>query len=271
MAAEEPVGVTLHSLPLYVRLAGRPVILLGDGEGGGRGGGEAAAAKRRLLERAGATIVGEDASAALAIVALDDDAAALAAIARLKARGVLVNAVDRPDSCDFTLPAIVDRSPVIVAIGTGGASAGLAAALRQRLEALLPASLGPLAERLHALRAAIRLALPGLDDRRRALGAAFAEGGALDPLVAVPDAVGSWLATPGTPPARLVVLTLRSADPDDLTLRDARALALADRVYHRADAPPAILDRARADALRIVSDDPPLAREPGLTIWVEGA
>ena len=255
--------MTLHSLPLFVRLAGRPVILLGDGE--------AAAAKRRLLERAGAAIVGEEADAALAIVALEDEADALAAVARLKARGVLVNAVDRPEHCDFTLPAIIDRSPVIVAIGTGGASAGLAAALRQRLEALLPATLGPLAERLHALRSAIRLALPSLDERRRALGAAFGEGGALDPLAAAPEAVGPWLAAPGTPPSDVVIVTLRSPDPDDLTLRQARALAQADRVYHVANAPTAILDRARADALRIVAEGPPETREPGLTIWVEWA
>ena len=255
--------MTLHSLPLFVRLAGRPVILLGEGD--------AEAAKRRLLERAGAVIVKEDAPAALAIVAIEDDDAALAAVARLKARGVLVNAVDRPDLCDFTLPAIIDRSPVIVAIGTGGASAGLAAALRQRLEALLPASLGTLAERLHALRATIRLAFPSLDARRRALGVAFAEGGALDPLAAKPEAVGPWLANPDAPPDRLTTLTLRSADPDDLTLGQARALALADRVYHTAGVPAAILDRARADALRIVSDAPPVTLEPGLTIWMEWA
>lgn len=253
----------LHSLPLFVRMAGRAVILLGEGE--------PAAAKRRLLERAGAAIVGEAAEAALAIVAIEDDAEALAAIARLKARGVLVNAVDRPDHCDFTLPAIIDRSPVIVAIGTGGASAGLAAALRQRLEAMLPATLGPLTERLYALRAAIRLAYPVLDDRRRALGAAFAQGGALDPLRAPAEAVGTWLTTPEAPSNRHVTVRLRSADPDDLTLGAARALALADRIYHLASIPPAILDRARADAVRIASDSPPAAGEAGLTVWMEWA
>src|SRR3546814_12024458 len=95
----------MHSLPLFVRLNGRPVILVGEGE--------AAEAKARLLRRAGAQIVGEEAEAALAIVALDDNAAAPAAIARLKERGILVNAVDRPAQCDFTLPAIVDRDPEI--------------------------------------------------------------------------------------------------------------------------------------------------------------
>ncbi|WP_404374072.1 bifunctional precorrin-2 dehydrogenase/sirohydrochlorin ferrochelatase [Sphingomonas sp. MMS24-J45] len=244
-------------------MGGRAVILLGEGE--------PAAAKRRLLERAGAEIVGEEASAALAIVAIEEDAEALAAITRLKARGVLVNAVDRPKHCDFTLPAIVDRSPVIVAIGTGGASAGLAAALRQRLETLLPATLGPLTERLSAMRAAIRLAFPTLDDRRRALGAAFAEGGALDPLRAAPEAVNVWLERPDAAAARRVTIRLRSSDPDDLTLGEGRALALADRIYHRADMPAAILDRARADAVRIVADAAPDNGDAGVTVWMEWA
>ena len=255
--------MTLHSLPLFVRLAGRPVILLGDGE--------AADAKRRLLERAGAVIGGEDAEAALAIVAIPDERAAAEAVARLKARGVLVNAVDRPDWCDFTLPAIIDRDPVLIAIGTGGASAGLAAALRQRLETLLPASLGGLAAGLDQARAAIRARLPAIDDRRRALGAALAPGGALDPLQADADAVPLWLAGASEADSAVVTIYLRSADPDDLTLREARLLGLADRIYVGADVPPAILDRARADAVRIPSASQPAEPGPGLTLYMEMA
>ena len=253
--------MSLHSLPLFVRLAGRPVILLGDGE--------AAAAKRRLLERAGAAIVGEVADAVLAIVAIEEEDAAMAAVARLKARGVLVNAVDRPDACDFTLPAIVDRAPVLVAIGTGGVSAGLAAALRQRLEGLLPADLGGLATALHAARSALRARFPDGGARRRALAAAMAAGGPLDPLAEAGD-VGGWLDRAGEPSAAsTVTIRLRSPDPDDLTLREARTLASADRVYHRADVPAAILDRARADAARIVGHAPVSDPEPGLSVDLE--
>ena len=231
-------AVTLHSLPLFVRLDGRPVILLGEGE--------PAAAKRRLLERAGAVLVGEAADAALAVVALDEPDAA---VARLRARGILVNAVDRPDLCDFTLPAIVDRDPVIVAIGTGGVSAGLAAALRQRLEALIPATLGGLAQSLYAIRPQLRQRFPDMGERRRALGAAMAAGGPLDPLAAEMTAA-DWLAAPAEPAVGRVRIVLHSDDPDDLTLREARALANADCVLHGADVPVAVLDRARADAVR---------------------
>ncbi|WP_448662899.1 bifunctional precorrin-2 dehydrogenase/sirohydrochlorin ferrochelatase [Sphingomonas sp. CJ20] len=250
--------MTLAALPLFVRLAGRPVILIGEGE--------PADAKRRLLERAGAKIVGEDESAALAIVALD---APEEAVARLRARGVLVNAVDRPELCDFTTPAIVDRDPVIVAIGTGGVSAGLAAALRQRLEALLPANLGARARALHAARTALRARWPDGGARRRALAQAFA--GPLDPLAeASDDAVARWLeAADGEDAASFLAFSPTSPDPDDLTLRQARALARANRVFHHPEVPAALLDRARADAARIACDAPPATPGPGHSIFIE--
>lgn len=246
----------MHSLPIFVRLQDRPVILLGTGE--------AADAKRLLLERAGAMIVGEDADAALAIVALGDDADVV--VGRLKARGILVNAVDRPDLCDFTLPAIVDRDPVLVAIGTGGASAGLAKALRQRLETLLPASLGALAAGLRAARGRIRDRWPDPADRRRAIDGALQEGGALDPL-ADHGGVDGWIeGASDTTGDALVPILLASADPDDLTIRQARLLGQADRIYHRPQVAPAILDRARADAVRISCSAAPDVPGPGLSL-----
>ncbi|MCE7795238.1 siroheme synthase [Sphingobium sufflavum] len=235
----------MHSLPLFLRLTGRPAILIGTGE--------AADAKRRLLERAGALVVDEDSPAAIAIIACDDGEEKEAATVRLRARGVLLNVVDRPDLCDFTMPAIVDRDPVIIAVGTGGASAGLAKAVRQRIERLLPPQLGALAQALDAAKGAIRGRWPDARDRRGALDAGLAQGGALDP-VAVRDgaeAVTRWLAAADDqPPARTVGLTLSSPDPDELTLRAARLLGEADVVLYGPGVPPLILDRARADAVR---------------------
>ena len=253
----------MHSLPLFVRLKGRPVILLGDGE--------PAAAKRRLLERAGADIVGEDESASLAIVAIEEDAEAEAAIARLKARGVLVNAVDRPAACDFTLPAIVDRDPVLIAIGTGGASAGLAKALRQRLEQMLPAGLGSIAAALGSARARLRARWPEAAERRRAIDAAFDPGGPLDPMGdAAPGAVERWLESTGDTSAPVYRhFTVASDDPDDLTLAQARWLAQADTIYHTPLVSPAILTRARADAARIACDAAPAEAPQGMTLFVD--
>lgn len=252
----------MHSLPVFVRLSGRPVILLGDGE--------AAAAKRRLLERAGALIIDdENAGAALAIVALDGDAADAAA-ARLKARGFLVNVVDRPELCDFTTPAIVDRDPVLIAIGTGGASAGLAKALRQRLEALLPPWLGGIANFLSESRAALRRRWPDNGDRRRAIDALLAEGGLLDPLGATAPALAEVATLEvSPPPGRIETVRIASADPDDLTLRAARLLGSADALWHAGDVPDAILSRARADAERHIAAVPPEAPDSGLALWLE--
>jgi uroporphyrin-III C-methyltransferase / precorrin-2 dehydrogenase / sirohydrochlorin ferrochelatase len=245
----------VHSLPIFLRLADRAVILLGDGP--------MADAKARLLDRAGARRVGEADDAAIAIVAYGD-ARADAAAGRLKARGLLVNVVDRPDLSDFTFPAIVDRDPVLVAIGTGGASAGLAAALRQRIEVFLPAGLGGVARALHAARSQLQARFPALDDRRRASADLRAPGGALDPLINH-DEPGRRIADAAPASARTQEIRITSPDPDDLTIRAARLLGLADRIYHDAELPTCILDRARGDAERIAGT-PPLVAQPGLTL-----
>ena len=249
----------MHSLPVFLRLHGRAVILTG--------GGEAADAKRRLLERAGARIVGEAEDAVLAIVSDGDEAT----VQRLRARGIWVNATDRPELCDFTLPAIIDREPVLIAVGTGGASAGLAKALRQRIEAMLPAGLGLLATALHDARAAIRQRWPDAAARRRAIDAGLAAGALIDPFSdGAADALPDWLAGgDGAQGDRLETIRLLSGDPDDLTLRAARLLGEADRLYHAPDVPIAILERARADAMRIEAMAAPDAPGAGLSLWLE--
>jgi uroporphyrin-III C-methyltransferase/precorrin-2 dehydrogenase/sirohydrochlorin ferrochelatase len=248
----------LHSLPLFHRLTGQPVIVLGEGE--------AAEAKRRLLERAGAVIVGaDDRQARLAFVALDEPEAAAA---ELKARGLLVNVVDRPELCDFTTPSLLERGPVLVAVSTGGVSAGLAKALRLRLEGLLPHTLGALAEGLNAARAAMKARWPDGKERRRVMDAALAAGGPLDPLAEGSD-VATWLdgATGSEGGTREIVL--RSADPDDLTLREARWLGSADLVAYELGVPAAVLTRSRADAAQIeLVAGTALPEEPGLTVII---
>lgn len=254
----------MHQFPIFLNLTGRTVVLVGDGE--------AADAKARLIERAGGRIVSNwEEGATIAFVAVDNDGEARAAADELRARGLLVNVVDRPDLCDFTTPAIVDRAPVTIAIGTGGASAGLAKAVRQRIEALLPARLGTLAAALHGARGAMKARWPAAADRRRAIDSALARGGTLDPLDgAAADKVDAWLANDAQiASSRLETIHLTSADPDDLTLRAARLLGEADHIFYPANAPAAILDRARADAVRHVMDAAPAALPTGLSLWVE--
>ncbi len=241
--------MSLPSLPLFHRIAGQPVVVLGHGE--------AAEAKRRLVLRAGGKVIedlaeGIDTGARLAFIAHEDERACEGDAIRARGAGLLVNVVDRPALCDFTTPSIIDRAPVLIAVGTGGASAGLAKALRLRLERLLPQGLGALAEALYAARDAMRARWPTGPERRRALDAALEEGGALDPLRgADAEDVAAWLTGGADGAAGRFTITLRSNDPDDLTLREARLLGQADAVVAGPSVPSAVLARVRADAARL--------------------
>lgn len=255
----------MHSLPLFHRIAGTRVVLVGNGD--------MAEAKARLIERAGGILCAETEAhhARLAFVALEDKRAAEAAALRLKRAGLLVNVADRPDLCDFTLPSILDREPVLVAVSTGGASAGLAKHLRLRLEAILPQGLGTLASRLNQTRDAIRERFPSANDRRHALDMALAEGGTLDPFdPASADNVAGWIDGAQTGEAsQTVEFVLTSDDPEELTLRQARLMGRADTILHDPQIPAAILTRARADAVRLAL--PAKAPVEGLTVILRQA
>lgn len=250
----------MRSLPLFHRIAGTPVIVLGEGG--------MAEPKRRLVERAGGEVIadlqeGIDKGARLAFIAHDDQAMCESDAIRARCAGLLVNVVDRPDLCDFTTPSLLERDPVLIAIGTSGASAGLAKQLRLRLEGLLPADLGELASRLSQWRGRIKDKWPLMADRRQALDNALTSGGPLDPLQeGSAEKVEGWLAGDAQQAASgRVEITLSSFDPEDLTLRQARLLGSADAVLHDPAVPAAILDRSRADAMRFPL--PFEGREPG--------
>lgn len=233
----------MQSFPVFLNLQAQPVIVIGEGP--------AADAKKRLYKRAGAIIVGEfHPCAKIAVIAEEDDEPAYAAALRCRLRGLLINVVDRPLLCDFTTPAIVDRDPVTIAIGTGGASAGLAKALRQRLEAMLPEELGQLADGLFAARPAIKTTWPDARERRQAIDAALQNGGPLDPFSNIAkDAINLWLQSGGDMRQRGTQhIALTSNDADDLTLKQARWLASADYVLVQGNVAQHILSRIRADA-----------------------
>jgi uroporphyrin-III C-methyltransferase / precorrin-2 dehydrogenase / sirohydrochlorin ferrochelatase len=256
----------IASLPLFHQIAGQSVLVLGDGP--------AAEPKRRLVERAGGIVVDDmaraiDEGVRLAFVAYEDARACEVAAINLRCAGLLVNVVDRPELCDFTTPSILDRDPLLIAIGTGGASAGLAKHVRLRLERMLPATLGLLAKALEAARPALRAQMPDGAARRRTIDAALAEGGPLDPMDgASHERVQAWLAgeiagDQGNSNAasgsvmqevRIAECLLTSDDPEDLTLRQARLLGEADRLLIDGAVPPSILARARADAQRLAWD-----------------
>src|SRR5260221_983126 len=131
-------------LPLFFDRKARKVVVVGEGPAGDR--------RAALARSAGAEVqqvsdveVADLRGAAAAFVATGDADRDAAARGIAKSIGVPVNVADRPNLCDFILPAIVDRDGVVVAISTGGASPTLAAALPGRLEAALPERVGALA------------------------------------------------------------------------------------------------------------------------------
>lgn len=225
---------------------GQPVVLVGTGP--------AADAKARLILAAGGMPVADDdpraAHARIGFVAEEDDAIAGATAARLRARGLLVNVVDKPALCDFSVPAIVDRGTVVVSISTGGASASLAKALRERLETWLPPSLGALADAIFAARASVTAMHTTTPARRRFWDALLRPGGALDPMTPHPDPAaaiaGALLAAPVAPARH--ALTIATDDPEALTLGQLRLLQQADVIVCAPPQPLAVLALARRDA-----------------------
>ena len=172
-------------LPIFLKLDGRSCAVIG--------GGEVAARKAGLLLEAGArvTVTAPELCEALAelaqqgriahrarafdpvaldgasvVIAATDDRAVNAEVSRLAQQSrIPVNVVDDPELCSFILPAIVDRSPVVVAVSTGGSTPVLARLLRARLETLIPAAYGELASLAQRFRGRVKEALP--QPRRR--------------------------------------------------------------------------------------------------------
>jgi len=264
--------------PLFLKLAGRPCLLVGGGEVALRkaelllraGGAltvlaerlvpelRAAAEAERIRHLAGPILPAHFFGQALAVVATEEEALARRASALAQAAGVPVNVVDRPELSSFLAPALVDRSPVLVAISTGGASPLLAREIRLAIERLLPSGLGRLAALARQFRAAAKAAIPGAAARRRfwerclkgpVADAMLAgdEAGARAAMVALINRAGRARGTSG----RVHLVGAGPGDPELLTLRAHRLLGEADAIVYDQLADPRVLERARRDAERI--------------------
>lgn len=247
------------------------------------GGGEIALAKLRLLLKTGAqiTLVAPDFTAEIAaqrprvtlitralqrsdlhgatlVYAATGDAVEDARIASLgREAGALVNVVDNLDASDFLTPAIVDRAPVVVAIGTEGAAPVLARRIKAQLEEMLPASLGLLSRIGKGFRQIAERLPQGA--RRRAFWAeyydnvgprALEQGGEAHVAPALERLLDHHLAQ-AAPAGFVDFVSAGPGDPELLTLKARKLIDRADVVIHDRLVTPEILELARREALII--------------------
>lgn len=261
----------LAKLPVFFDLADKPAVVVG--------GTAAAAWKAELLAACGARVEvfarscepemlalfgghgfgtvrhagsewedGDLRHAAIAIADVDDEADAETFAEAARRHGVPVNVIDKPAHCDFQFGALVNRSPVIVAISTDGAAPILGQAIRRRIEALLPGHLGHWAQAAKAFRTQLAKMVPYASGRRR-FWERFADL-ALATAPGEPDLPRLAQAT-AEPGGGVTVVGAGPGDPDLLTLKAVRALQAADVVFHDASLGADLLDLARREARRI--------------------
>ena len=190
-------------------------------------------------------------------IGADDDAGRNAELAdAAHAAGVPVNVVDAPELSTVIVPAIVDRDPVVVAIGTEGAAPIIARDLRARIESWLPADFGRVATYAAALRPRVRDAIAQPAARRqfweRLLRGPFRDRAlAADVAGAEQEATRALRDAGKGSHGSVVLVGCGPGDPDLLTLKALQALQDADVLVHDRLVNPAILDYARRDAVRI--------------------
>lgn len=275
--------------PMFLRMEGRRVVIVG--------GGETAAQKSRLILKSTAEIVIlandlEDevkalvtegraqhdagpitpqsfAGAALTFIGTGCPGADMAIHTLAREAGALVNVVDQPELCEATTPSIVDRDPLVIAIGTEGAAPVLARQIKTRMEEILEPRLGELVALGGRLRGAVAQKVPRearralwrwvYDGAPRQLHARGAEREAAERLKAAIEAGGAPDDAGGG------ALALIGAGPglrDLMTLRAVQRLQEADVVFLAPGLPAELLELARRDAERVQ-----IGAAPGTQTW----
>jgi uroporphyrin-III C-methyltransferase/precorrin-2 dehydrogenase/sirohydrochlorin ferrochelatase len=263
---------SLAALPLFADLRQRRVVVAGAGE--------AAVWKAELAAAAGASVhlfARNPGAELLALRAalpagsleivprqwraedLDGAALAIGALRAQEARDfaaaarrhrVPVNIVDTPELSDVNFGTIVNRSPVLVAITTGGAAPVLGQAVRVKIEALLPRALGAWATAAAGLRRAIAARLP-MGAARRKVWWRFARKALAASAAPHADELGRLASGSAVAEGSVALVGAGPGDPELLTLKALRTLQSADVILYAQEVSPPVLELARREARRI--------------------
>jgi uroporphyrin-III C-methyltransferase/precorrin-2 dehydrogenase/sirohydrochlorin ferrochelatase len=262
-------------LPVFLKVEERPCLVVG--------GGKVAARKVALLNRAGASITtvspelcdelrvlleqgvithvargfqNEDLDGCVLVIAATDDEAVNRTVSELaRSQRIPVNVVDSPGLCSFIMPSIIDRSPVQIAVSTGGASPVLARLLRSRLESFIPAAYGRLARLVDEYRQQVKQRFTNTDQRRY-FWESILQGRVAELLFAGHDEKARTALeeaiddtdTHYNDTGEVYLVGAGPGDPDLITFRALRLMQQADVVvYDRLVSEP-ILDMVRRDA-----------------------
>ncbi|EIX1534381.1 uroporphyrinogen-III C-methyltransferase [Cronobacter sakazakii] len=266
----------MDHLPIFCQLRHRACLLVG--------GGDVAERKARLLLEAGAALTvnalaftpqfeawakqgmlrlvqGEFNASLLddcwlAIAATDDDAVNNQVSEAAEARRIFCNVVDAPKQASFIMPSIIDRSPLMVAISSGGTSPVLARLLREKLEALLPQHLGKVAGYAGQLRRRVKQTFASMSERRRFWEKFFvndrlAQSLANDDEQAVTRITETLLSEPLDDRGEVVLVGAGPGDPGLLTLKGLQQIQQADIVVYDRLVSDEIMNLVRRDADRV--------------------
>lgn len=266
----------MDHLPIFCQLRDRECLLVG--------GGDVAERKARLLLDAGArltvnardyvpqfhvwaeagmlTLVAGDFQPALldpcwlAIAATDDDAVNQQVSDEAEARRIFCNVVDAPKAASFIMPSIIDRSPLMVAVSSGGTSPVLARLLREKLEAMLPQHLGQVAAYAGKLRERVKKQFSTMGERRRFWEKMFmndrlAQSLANQDRQAIEETTEQLLTAPLDHRGEVVLVGAGPGDAGLLTLKGLQQIQQADVVVYDRLVSDDIMNLVRRDADRV--------------------
>ncbi|HSG52667.1 MAG TPA: siroheme synthase CysG, partial [Rheinheimera sp.] len=265
----------MQYLPLFVKLTDKPVLIVG--------GGSVALRKAGTLLSAGAklTVVAPEFATEfvqwqreghaeliegyfspelldgklLVIAATDNDEVNASVFDAATARNMLVNTVDDQPKCGFIFPSIIDRSPILIAISSFGTAPVLARRLREKLEALLPQHLGPLAELVGRFRDRVKAKIKGFAARRQFWEQVFDSDVVRDvqanQLQSAAQRLEQLLEKPQRQSGEVYVVGAGPGDPELLTLKALQLMQQADVVVYDYLVSPQIMELVRRDAERI--------------------